>query len=76
MAKYSQELKSRARDYYEIHSKKLEDISSILNIPTTTLSDWKRKDGWIKDALKDKVDGAKEKLRELFYCTKNRWCYS
>jgi len=64
MAKYSQELKSRARDYYEIHSKKLEDISSILNIPTTTLSDWKRKDGWIKGALKDKVDSAKEKLRE------------
>ena len=62
MAKYSQELKARARDYYEIHSYNLEKISEILKIPVTTLSDWKRKDQWFKGALKDKVDTAKEKL--------------
>ncbi len=64
MAKYSQELKARARDYYEIHSYKLEKISEHLNIPVTTLSDWKRKEQWYKGQYADKVSDAKEKLNE------------
>jgi O6-methylguanine-DNA--protein-cysteine methyltransferase len=64
MAKYSLEIKARARDYYEIHSKNLEDIGSLLNIPVTTLSDWKRKEKWYKGQYEDKVQEAKEKLNE------------
>lgn len=64
MAKYSTEQKARARDYYEIHSYKLEKINQVLDIPVTTLSDWKRKEQWVKGRYKDKVNEAKEKLNE------------
>ncbi len=64
MAKYSQELKARARDYYEIHSYNFDKIFEALNIPKTTLSDWKRKEGWVKGRLKEQISHAKEKLQE------------
>ncbi len=62
MASYSQEIKNRARDYFEVHSYKFDKISQLLNVPVSTLSDWKRNGSWIKGCLKDKVNEAKEKL--------------
>lgn len=64
MAKYSQELKERARDYYEIHSYNFDKISEITDVPKSTLNDWKRTKGWVKGRLKDQISAAKDKLQE------------
>lgn len=66
---YSNELKQRARDYFEIHEKKLKDISIILKVPESTLSEWKNdvtqpSGVWVKGRLKERVDEESQKMND------------
>lgn len=66
---YSNELKQRARDYFEIHGKKLKEISAIVKVPESTLSEWKNDTTqpsgvWVKGRLKGRVDEESQKMND------------
>lgn len=69
MMAHSNELKQRARDYFEIHRKTLKEISSILKVPESTLSEWKNdvtqpSGVWVKGRLKERVDEESQKMND------------
>ena len=66
---YSAEIRARARDYYEVYGWPLGKIGEHLNIPKATLGEWRKRENWVKGALKEEVKKAQEILRERMEST-------
>lgn len=68
--KYSEELKSRAKDYVQVHGYTLAKVSETLDIPETTLSGWSKTDvdgAWIKGKYKDKIDDIAREMKDMMH---------
>ncbi len=66
---YNAEIRARARDYYEVYGWPLSKIGEQLGIPKATLGEWRKRENWVKGALKEEVKKAQEILRERMEST-------
>ncbi|WP_456403213.1 hypothetical protein [Hydrogenimonas sp.] len=66
---YSAEIRARARDYYEVYGWPLSKIGEHLGVPKATLGEWRKKENWMKGALKEEVQEAAKKLKERMEST-------